>query len=148
MKVVLFGLNGSFNHSNLAIRRLRSALDGEDIEVKLIEAGLRDADSSILESLVAENADIYGFSAYIWNIKRLLPIAEDLKSVLPKAFVVFGGPEVTYGSERFDAMSFIDCIVLGAGERAFLSVCRAVNAGKSVSRVIDGGKTPLSEGIL
>ena len=148
MKVVLFGLNGSFNHSNLAIRRLRSALDVEELEVKLIEAGLRDADSSILESLVAENADIYGFSAYIWNIKRLLPIAEDLKSVLPQTFVVFGGPEMTYASERFNALDFIDCLVLGAGESAILSVCRAVKSGKSVSRIIDGGKTPLSEGIL
>ncbi len=148
MKVVLFGLNGSFNHTNLAIRRLRPCLEAEGFEVKLIEAGLRDADSAILEALVDENADIYGFSAYIWNIKRLLPIAEDLKSILPNSFIVFGGPEVTYSEERFVGSSFINCIIKGAGESALPSVCLSVKNGQVVPSVIDGGKTHLSEGIL
>ena len=148
MKVVLFGLNGSFSHTNLAIRRLRPALEAEGFDVKLVEAGLRDADSAILETLVDENADIYGFSAYIWNIKRLLPIAEDLSSVLPNAFIVFGGPEVTYSTERFEDAGFIDCIIKGAGESALPSVCRSLKEGKNIPRIIDGGKTPLSEGIL
>ena len=72
MKAVLFALNGSFNHTSLAIRRLRPFLEDAGIEVELIEAGLRDADSAILETLVDADADIYGFSAYIWNINRML----------------------------------------------------------------------------
>lgn len=148
MKVVLFGLNGSFSHSNLAIRRLRPFLEADGFTVVLSEAGLRDGDASLLESLVFENADIYGFSCYIWNISRMLELAKNLRSLRPDALIIFGGPEVSYDTERFDGCAFIDCIITGAGESALVEVCSAFRDGRTVSRLMDGGDTGLSEGIL
>ena len=148
MKITLFALNGSYNHTNLAVRRLRPLLEAEGYDVTFVEAGLRDADSALLELLYRENADVYGFSSYIWNINRMISLAKDLKSIRPDCYTVFGGPEVSYGEERFLEYGFIDCIISGAGEDALVSVCKNISDGIKPERFIDGGKTGLSHGIL
>ena len=70
MKVLLFALNGSWAHSNLAIRCLRAPLEQEGFSVTLAEYTLRDRTAHILEHLHREAADVYGFSCYIWNLQR------------------------------------------------------------------------------
>ena len=62
MKITLFALNGSYNHTNLALRRLRPFLEKEEYGVTVVEAGLRDGDSALLETLCREYADVYVFS--------------------------------------------------------------------------------------
>lgn len=148
MKITLFALNGSYNHTNLALRRLRPYLERAGYEVSVTEAGLRDGDSALLESLYRERADVYGFSCYIWNLNRMLILAKDLKAILPDSYIVFGGPEVSYGTERFEKCDFIDCIIKGAGESALVSVCKGISDGIKPEHIIDGGKTELSDGIL
>ena len=147
-KIVLFSLNASFSHSNLAIRRLRERLDQNIYDVSLLECGLRDSDDSVLESLFNEKGDVYGFSCYIWNVERSVRLCENLKSMCPDAVTVFGGPEVSYESERFTSLDFIDCTVSGGGEDAFADICTSVREGKSIPKYIAGTKTPLYDGIL
>lgn len=150
MKVVLFALNGSWSHSSLAIRCLREPLERDGFEVVLVEYTLRDRTAHILERLWREQADIYGFSCYIWNLTPMLSLANSLHSLLPDARVFLGGPEVSYGTERFDALSFIDGIICGEGEEAFPRVCRCVRDGMPVPRLVEGGKPDVmrNEGIL
>ena len=138
MKVVLFGMNGSFSHSNLAIRCLRDPLERAGFEVVLVEHTLRDRTSHILEHLYRQRADIYGFSCYIWNIEPMLALAQTLKSLLPKSKIVLGGPEVSYGLERFEGLDWIDAIVRGEGEEAMLSLCQAIKEGGAYPRVSGG----------
>jgi hypothetical protein len=78
MKIVLFALNSSYSHTNLAIRCLRPHLLEGGFEVRLAEGNLRDTDGSLLDMLVAEKGDIYGFSCYIWNLTQTLEIAETI----------------------------------------------------------------------
>ena len=61
----------------------------------------------ILSRLVSEEADIYSFSCYIWNISSMLDIAADLKALLPNSKIIFGGPEVSFDCGRFE-FDFID----------------------------------------
>ncbi|MBQ9773178.1 MAG: DUF4080 domain-containing protein [Clostridia bacterium] len=136
MKIVLFGLNGSFSHTNLAIRCLREPLERDGFSVTLLENTLRDRDAHVLERLWREQGDIYGFSCYIWNLEAMLPLAEALHRILPRARIVLGGPEVSYETERFDKMDWIDAIVCGEGENAFLDVCRAIREGRPFDRVV------------
>ena len=136
MKVVLFAINGSFSHSNLAIRCLRDPLERAGFEVVLVEHTLRDRTSHILEHLHREKADIYGFSCYIWNIEPMLALAETLKSLLPESKIVLGGPEVSYGLDRFENSSWIDAIVRGEGEETMLSLCQAIKGGGEYSRIL------------
>ena len=58
MKIVLFALNGSFSHTNLALRCLRPYLERAGHEVVLIEHSLRDRRAHILERLYREHADV------------------------------------------------------------------------------------------
>lgn len=146
MKILLFALNGSYSHTNLAIRCLRSPLLRADFEVVTVEKNLKDRRDDILQELYRARADVYGFSCYIWNITEMLSLAEDLKALLPDCKIVLGGPEVSFDTERFDAMPFIDHIVCGEGEEVFLSLCR----GEVTDRVLYGESPAVmrDEGIL
>ena len=138
MKIVLFAINGSFSHSNLAIRCLRDPLEKAGFEVVLVEHTLRDRTAHILEHLYREQADVYGFSCYIWNIEPMLTLAQTLKSLLPKSRIILGGPEASYGLERFENTPWIDAIVRGEGEEAMLSLCQAVREGRDYPRISGG----------
>lgn len=142
MKVLLFALNGSWAHSNLAIRCLRAPLEQEGFSVTLAEYTLRDRTAHILEHLHREAADVYGFSCYIWNLQQTLALAEALKILRPSARIVLGGPEVSYGTERFSELNFIDAIVCGEGEEAMLRLCQSIRDGKPFERIVEG--TPSS----
>lgn len=149
MKVVLFGLNGSYSHTCLALRCLRAPLERAGYDVSLCEYNLRDMNATILSCLVSERAEVYSFSCYIWNIASMLDIAADLKALLPDSKIVFGGPEVSFGCERFN-FDFIDFIVRGEGEDAIVKICNAIKNGEQIDRIIDGGCPNVmnTEGIL
>src|SRR5258706_12390865 len=46
-----------------------------------------------------KDADVVGFSAYVWNIRISLEIARRLKKLKPEMLIVFGGPQVPHPSE-------------------------------------------------
>ena len=84
MKIVLFSLNASRVHTNLAIRCLSESLKQNGFhEVVLIERTEKDNRNDTLSALFQENADLYGFSTYIWNLEAHLKLAENLKKLLP-----------------------------------------------------------------
>ena len=148
MKITLFNLCGSYSHTALGIRCLRPYLEAEGFEVSLIEANLRDRTASVIHSLFSEDADIYGFSCYIWNIGEMLGIAEELRKLLPGIKIVFGGPEVSYESERFARCSFIDCIVCGEGERILPRICCKIRDGEPIKNLYRSEKSEMTNGIL
>jgi len=139
MKIELFTLNGSFSHSNLAVRCLGTALREAGFDsVHVTEATLRDRTATVLARLVAANADLYSFSSYIWNVTDLLSIARDLKALRPQTKIVFGGPEVSFDCERFTSLDFIDTVVTGEGEEALVALAQALEAGKPLPRLLKG----------
>ena len=138
LRVVLFGMNGSFSHTNLALRALRAPLERAGHEVKLLECTLKDRTAHVLERLVGERADVYGFSCYIWNLQEMLLLSRALHDVLPDAKIVFGGPEVSFATERFEGMDWIDSIVCGEGEDAMTALCGAIAKGEHLDRIIQG----------
>ena len=71
----------------------------------------------MLATLAEAGADVYGFSAYIWNIADMLAYAGSLRKILPGARIVFGGPEVLFAGEEFFAENkFYDLIVATKGK--------------------------------
>ena len=151
MKIVLFALNGSWVHTSLSIRCLRAPLEAAGFEVVLVEHTLRDRTSHILEHLYRLQADIYGFSCYIWNIEEMLLLSKDLSALLPNSKIVLGGPEVSFGLDRFDGMDWIDAIVCGEGEEAMTALCERLRDGASHDRICIGlpsASVMANEGIL
>lgn len=149
MKIALFAVNGGYTHTNLAIRCLRRGLAADGFAVELIEHNLRDRTDAMLDALVAAEADLYGFSCYIWNLPVMLELAADLKALRPDAVIWLGGPEVSYATERFAGTPGVDYIISGEGEAAVLALARALRDGAPpVDRVLYGTPQPLHPGIV
>lgn len=69
------------------------------------------------------DADMVGFSAYVWNARISLKIAEALKKRKPEILIFFGGPHVPDRVESFlKTNPFIDIACHGEGEQTFKSV--------------------------
>lgn len=65
-------------------------------------------------------ANMVGFSAYVWNIRLSLAIAEALKKIDSRIVIVFGGPQVPDQPEQFLRQNpFIDLVCHGEGEQVF-----------------------------
>jgi radical SAM superfamily enzyme YgiQ (UPF0313 family) len=68
-------------------------------------------------------ADIVGFSAYVWNVRLSLAIARMLKASRPDATMIFGGPQGPDRAEDFHREHpYVDVVCHGEGERTFLEV--------------------------
>ena len=73
-----------------------------------------------------KDADMVGFSTYVWNGRISLEIARRLKQLKPGIVIVFGGPHVPDQPEAFlRAHSQIDLGVHNEGERTFLKLLEA-----------------------
>ena len=62
MKTVLFALNSSYSHTNLAVRAIACGMEKYGLDYEIIEKSQKDKRASIFSSLVFADADIYGFS--------------------------------------------------------------------------------------
>ena len=75
---------------------------------------------------VMKDADMVGFSTYVWNGRISLEIARRLKALKPGIVIVFGGPHVPDQPEAFlRAHPQIDLAVHNEGERTFLKLLEA-----------------------
>ena len=54
------------------------------------------------------DADIVGFSVYVWNFENSIAIARELKKRKPDIVIVFGGPHVPDGHKQFKRIRKID----------------------------------------
>lgn len=139
MKFLFFALNGSFSHSNLAVRCLSDALaDAGFCDLHRIERTLRDRTDTTLALLVSAKADVYAFSCYIWNIDRMIALARDLKAILPRARVLFGGPECSFDTDRFTALPFVDTVITGEGEEAIVALADRLSRGEAPPKLLHG----------
>ena len=61
---------------------------------------------------------VFGFSCYTWNVAEFLELAGHLKSLLPCALTLAGGPHVQQANDYLGVEPF-DIIALGEGETTF-----------------------------
>lgn len=120
MNILLAALNASYVHTNPAIRCIAQVLTARGDTVQLLERSLKDRSRDILCELYRADADVYGFSVYIWNRDAILALAAQLRQLRPDARIVLGGPEISYEDESFFAAHpYIDNILAGEGETVF-----------------------------
>ncbi|GGF23921.1 hypothetical protein GCM10011611_32510 [Aliidongia dinghuensis] len=68
-------------------------------------------------------ADVVGFSTYVWNGRISLEIARRLKALKPDQLIIFGGPHVPDDPAQFlRDHPFIDLVVHNEGEKTFLQI--------------------------
>ncbi|MDC0456424.1 radical SAM protein [Alphaproteobacteria bacterium] len=72
-----------------------------------------------------DEADIIGFSTYVWNAEISLEVARRIKKKNPNKLIVFGGPQVPDQPKDFlKANSFIDVVVHNEGEKTFYNLLK------------------------
>lgn len=85
----------------------------------------REPIDKVIKTIV--NPSLCAFSVYIWNEKYCLRLAKEIKVLWPNCVIAFGGPQV---SSHYTKYSFIDTMVIGEGEPAFVSMLQKVVEGK------------------
>lgn len=146
MRILLTTLNAKYVHMNLAIRYLyEAAIEFKD-EIRLKEFTINNDDDYIFTELVSGEQELVCFSCYIWNIERILYLAENLKKAKPQVKIVLGGPEVSYDREALLAnYPFIDGVIAGEGELAFNQLCRNFLQGKELLANITEGPVEMNQ---
>lgn len=70
-------------------------------------------------------ADVLGFSVYLWNEQISLTLARKVKALNPEIVIAFGGPQVPRRAEQYlRAHEFIDIACQGEGELPFLAILK------------------------
>ncbi len=130
MKLLLISTNSKYIHSSLAVYYLKSAVDF--LECEIIETTIKENKEKLLSKILKQNADVIGFSCYIWNITYLKPIFTEIKNLSPKTKILLGGPEVSYNpSEVFEDNPAVDYIISGEGEEPFYSFAKIISRSDS-----------------
>lgn len=129
LTVLLVGINAKFIHSNLAIRYLQRYAEERGHRVAIEEYTINQHLSDVADGIVSQRPDILGFSCYIWNIEWVSKLAAVVKRVLPDCRIVLGGPEVSY-QKGAGAMPYVDAVVSGEGEEAFVRLLEAWKRGE------------------
>ncbi len=125
MKILLVSTNSKYIHSSLAVHYLKASVDFLDIEI--LETTIKEDKEKLLKKILSKNADIIGFSCYIWNISYLQSTFKEIKRHNPKTKILLGGPEVSYNpSEVFKDNPSVDYIICGEGEEPFYKFASAV----------------------
>lgn len=119
-KVLLTAINAKYIHSNLAVYSLKANAGRYAGQVEIAEYTINHRREEILQGIYGHAPDIVGFSCYIWNIEYVLAIAADVRSILPHAVILLGGPEVSYDAPQvLERNPSVDVIMTGEGEATF-----------------------------
>lgn len=119
MKVLLTAINSKFVHSNLAVRYLKAFTKDMDYTATIREFSINDREENILEEIIKEKPDIVAFSTYIWNIEMVKRLSNLIKIVDNDIEIIYGGPEVSYDSNKILGELVGDYIIEGEGEKTY-----------------------------
>jgi len=126
MKVILISIDAKYIHTNNAVRLLKA---NSSFAMTLLEYTIKDDITHIAQEIISQQADVIGFSVYIWNVR----IVQDILQLLPPhiSTIVLGGPEVSYDPTYFLNHTQADIILSGEGERTFDNLLQHINQGLS-----------------
>ena len=151
MKVLLVAINAKYIHSNLAVYSLKAYAEkygNNDHEIIVKEYTINQYAEEIIGDIYEEQADVIGFSCYIWNIEHMMQVINDLKAVSPKLQIIVGGPEVSYHPEQILTENpNIDYVMCGEGEETFRQFLDSYNNGALENKEIGGLAYRSREGI-
>ncbi len=121
---VICALNSQYIHSSLAPWCLAAGVatycHEEGITAKVVEGTINEPLEEVAARIFAKNPQVIGFCCYIWNITATRKLLRLVKSKLPNAAIVLGGPEVSYNAaEILREEPVAQYVVSGEGEKPF-----------------------------
>jgi anaerobic magnesium-protoporphyrin IX monomethyl ester cyclase len=115
MKLLLSTINCSYRHKSLALRWLYVAAP-DSFSVSIKEFTLKDDINKMIDYYLLNDAQWIGFSVYIYNVKQIRTIVQQLKLLKPSLRIILGGPEVSYQFDEWFSFG-VDAVVAGEGEQ-------------------------------
>lgn len=86
-----------------------------------------------LESIV--EPAVLALSCSVWNFEYNKALAKAVKELYPSCLLVFGGHNLPPGDDLLKTEDYIDILVFGEGEKAFLNILKALAAGGSFKNI-------------
>ena len=140
MKTVIVGINSKYIHTMLSVRYLAASLN-ESLQSSAgsfcvyREFSVNMSTDSVLEALYNENADVYCFSTYIFNVDYVLRLVKSLKKLKSDSVIILGGPEVSYENEKILRDNpHIDFISCGEGEISLTALVNSLDKSPLLSK--------------
>ncbi|MEW4486899.1 DUF4080 domain-containing protein [Thalassoglobus sp. JC818] len=138
--IVLSTLNARYWHSSFGLRYLMANMEELASQAVMLEFGIKDQLSDVLESILQQHPKVVGFGVYIWNLEPTTRLVADLKRLAPDIKIVLGGPEVSYEADNLDICEHADHVISGEADFAFPKLCRAIlNAEEAAPKWIAAG---------
>lgn len=124
MKILLIAINAKYIHSNLAVYCLKAYAEKyagiRRGSIEIAEYSINQQPEDILIDIYKREPDIIAFSCYIWNLRLVESISENMRKLSPAMPIWVGGPEVSYDAREFLMKNKqITGVMLGEGEVAF-----------------------------
>lgn len=140
MKICLATLHAKPKFTPLAILYLKAYLLEHDRyafdAVQILEFTQDSDEQQMVDRIVATNADVLGLSCYVWNVKKFMAVAAQVKARAPQTHVVLGGPEVgPLAASVLRAHPAIDVIVRSEGEVPFSELVAGWRNGSGIAHV-------------
>lgn len=131
MKVLICSINSKYIHSSLAPWYLKAAAGqaGVSASIEVVETNINQDPDLIINKLAKAKPDVLAFCCHIWNITLVKGILGQIRTVLPKARIILGGPEVSFNAkEIMTAFAAVDYVICGEGEVPFSELLLAIEA--------------------
>lgn len=153
MKILLAAVNARFSHTNPAVRLLKLYADSHlkklcdekkigSEHIPQIECGswtINQSEHEVLRDIASSAAGAVLFSTYIWNASFISNIIPDVKKILPGCVIGAGGPEFSYGAQKYmKALPDLDFVFSGEGERSFLEFARKTGECENLRESLPG----------
>jgi len=115
----------------LGLAYLAAMLKKKKVTVKILDMTV---ENTTLESyLIQERPDIIGVSAIVTNARNALSVANKTKQILPKSFVVMGGPYPSLMRTRLLIKhSEVDAVIFGEAEITFPELVKQIQYQKKL----------------
>lgn len=138
MKVCLIAINSKYVHTSPAVDSLAAYAAAGGEPAGSLSFTVNQPAEQILGRIFEEEASVYCFSVYIWNVETVLHLTKDLKKIRPEAEIWLGGPEVSWRAAQILRENVeVRGIMRGEGEETFLELLRQAY-GKDAFRSPDG----------
>ena len=132
MKAYLIAINSKYIHPAMGVFSL---VANSKHETMYDEFNIKDNKDKIINSILAKDYDVLGFSIYIWNSTLIKEIIKELKEKGFSKPIFVGGPECYYNSELFLKEYKVDFVIFGEGEEAFNELMDYLNNKISIDKV-------------
>ncbi|MFI7533757.1 radical SAM protein [Streptosporangium sp. NPDC049376] len=99
--------------------------------------------AELVTALLAQDADVYAMSCYLWNMRRIKEVLDELVRRRPDACFVLGGPQVMNHAAEYVPPELENVLVCNAeGERPFHALLTELLTAREGAAVPDFTRVP------